>query len=147
MPDTEVDTAEGVAFTLPELAELTGVDSRTLHNWMRRDILSPSRQRANGSGTRNLFDRRDALFLVMVAELRHGGAEMPALEGIAAELRDFVAGSTGDELLMINGDVKAVEGTEQLAADLDRYGPAFVYATSRAHRAVAEFAAGGSGSV
>lgn len=136
-------TEEEIAFTLPELAELSGVDSRTLHNWMRRDILAPSRQRAHGSGTRNLFDRSDALFLVMVAELRHGGAEMPALERIAPELRDCAASSTGKELLMINGNVKPVEGTEQLEDDLDRYGPAFVYATSRAHRAVAEFTAHG----
>jgi len=141
MPDNEADTTEGVAFTLPDLAELTGVDSRTLHNWMRRDILFPSRQRAKGSGTRNLFDRRDALFLVMVAELRHGGAEMPALEGVAAELRDFASSCTGEELLMINGAVKAVEDTEQLTADLDHSGPAFVYATSRAHRTVSEFSA------
>lgn len=147
MPDTKADTAEGGAFTLPELAQLTGVDSRTLHNWMHRQILSPSRQRANGSGTKNLFDRRDALFMVMVAELRHGGAEMPALERVAPELRDFAASSTGNELLMINGDVKLVEGTEQLAIDLDRNGPAFVYATSRAHRTVAEFVLGGSGAI
>lgn len=140
MPDNEADIASGVALTLPELAELTGVDSRTLHNWMRRDILSPSRQRAKGSGTKNLFDLRDALFLVMIAELRHGGAEMPALEGIAAELRDFASSSTGGELLMINGAVKAVEDAEQLTADLDQSGPAFVYATSRAHRVVSEFA-------
>lgn len=132
------------SFTLPQLAELTGVDSRTLHNWMRRDILSPSRQRATGSGTRNLFDRRDALFLVMLAELRHGGADMSALERVAPELRDCAASSTGEELLMINGYVKPVEGTEQLTVDLDRNGPAFVYATSRAHRAVAEFSAGDS---
>jgi hypothetical protein len=107
---------------------------------MRRDVLAPSRQRASGSGTKNLFDRGDALFLVMIAELRRGGAEMPALERVASELRDFAAGSTGDELLMINGDVRPVEDTKQLAEDLDSQGPAFVYATSRAHRAVAEFA-------
>lgn len=141
MSDNGAEIIEEVAFTLPELAELTGVDSRTLHNWMHRDILNPSRQRAKGSGTRNLFDRRDALFLVMIAELRHGGAEMPALEGIASELRDFASSSTGEELLMINGAVKAVDNTEELTADLDHSGPAFMYATSRAHRTVSEFAA------
>jgi DNA-binding transcriptional MerR regulator len=147
MPDNETEVIEEDAYTLPELAELTGVDPRTLHNWMHRDILSPSRQRAKGSGTRNLFDRRDALFLVMVAELRHGGAEMPALEGIASELRDFASSSTGEELLMINGAVKAVDNTEELTADLDHSGPAFVYATSRAHRMVSEFAARASRAV
>jgi DNA-binding transcriptional MerR regulator len=147
MPNAEIDPAEKAVFTLPELAELTGVDSRTLHNWMRRNILAPSRQRATGSGTKNLFDHHDALFLVMVAELRHGGTEMPALERIAPKLRDCAAHSTGDELLMINGDVKPVEGTEQLAVDLDRFGPAFVYATSRAHRTVAAFAGGVSRTV
>lgn len=142
MVTNQAEDPRQATFTLPELAELTGIDSRTLHNWMRRDVLAPSRQRASGSGTKNLFDRHDALFLVIVAELRHGGAEMPALERVAPELRDFASSSTGDELLMINGDVRRVELTEQLVADLDHQGPAFLYATSRAHRAVAEFVAG-----
>lgn len=142
MATNEAESPPEETFTLPQLAELTGIDSRTLHNWMRRDVLAPSHQRASGSGTRNLFDRRDALFLVIVAELRRGGAEMPALESIAAELRDFAAVSTGEELLMINGDVKPVRDTEQLVADLDSQGPAFLYAMSRAHRVVDEFAAG-----
>jgi len=141
MATSEAGNTQRATFTLPELAELSGIDSRTLHNWMRRDVLAPSRQRASGSGTRNLFDRHDALFLVIVAELRNGGAEMPALERVAAELRDFAAASTGEEVLMINGDVKPVKDAEQLVADLDSQGPAFLYAISRAHRAVAEFAA------
>lgn len=142
MATNGAENAPRATFTLPELAELTGIDSRTLHNWMRRDVLAPSRQRASGSGTKNLFDRHDALFLVIVAELRHGGAEMPALERVAPELRDFASSSTGDELLMINGDVRPVESTEQLVADLEGQGPAFLYAAARAHRAVDEFAAG-----
>lgn len=142
MATNEAESPPEETFTLPELAELTGIDSRTLHNWMRRDVLAPSHQRASGSGTRNLFDRHDALFLVIVAELRRGGAEMPALERVATELRDFAAVSTGGELLMINGDVKPVKDAEQLVVDLECQGPAFLYATARAHRAVAEFAGG-----
>jgi DNA-binding transcriptional MerR regulator len=142
MPGTEPDSIATGDFTLPELADLTGIDSRTLHNWMRRGILTPSRERARGSGTRNVFDRRDALFLVILADLRHGGAEITALEEIAPALREFAAHSAGEELLMINGDVRLVVNTAQLAADLDQDGPAFVYAMSRARRAVERFGEG-----
>lgn len=142
MAKSEAECAQRATFTLPELSELTGIDSRTLHNWMRRGVLTPSHQRASGSGTRNLFDHHDALFLVIVAELRRRGAEMPTLERVAAELREHAARSTGDELLMINGDVKPVMDAEQLVTELEYQGPAFLYAISRAHRVVAEFARG-----
>jgi len=58
MATNEAESPRQATFTLPELAELTGIDSRTLHNWMRRDVLAPSYQHASGSGTKNLFDRR-----------------------------------------------------------------------------------------
>src|SRR6478752_7940443 len=95
-------------FSLPELAQLSGIDSRTLHNWVQRGILTPSRQRANGSGTKNVFDADDALFLVILAELRRGGAEIKLLEDAAGALREFAARSTGGELLWITDQVQLV---------------------------------------
>jgi DNA-binding transcriptional MerR regulator len=131
-------------FSLPELARLSGIDSRTLHNWMQRGILTPSRQRANGSGTKNIFDAGDALFLVILADLRRGGAEIKLLEDAASDLREFAAHSTGGELLWITDQVQLVSDPGLLADNADRYGPALIYATSRAHRALSEFDADSS---
>lgn len=128
-------------FSLPELAQLSGIDSRTLHNWMQRGILTPSRQRANGSGTKNIFDAGDALYLVIVADLRRGGAEIKLLEDAAGALREFAAHSTGGELLWITEEVQIVSDPGLLADNADRFGPALIYATSRAHRALSEFEA------
>jgi DNA-binding transcriptional MerR regulator len=126
-------------FSLPELARLSGIDSRTLHNWMARGIFAPSRQRAKGSGTKNVFDSKDALFLVILAELRRGGAEIKLLEEAAGALREIAAHSTGEELLWIAEDVQLVADPAGLAAAADRQGPGLIYATSRAHRTLSEF--------
>lgn len=74
-------------FTLPELASLVDVEYRTLHTWVRRGLLAASREQAQGSGTRNVFDRCDALEAYVLADLRRSGVELSKLEEVAAELR------------------------------------------------------------
>ena len=48
-------------YTLPELAEISAIDYRTLHNWQKRGMLRASHTEANGSGTVNLFIATDAI--------------------------------------------------------------------------------------
>jgi hypothetical protein len=99
------------------------------------------RRRANGSGTKNIFDAGDAIYLVILADLRRGGAEIKLLEDAAGALRELAAHSTGEELLWITDQVQVVSDPGLLAENADRYGPALIYATSRAHRALSEFEA------
>ena len=72
-------------FTLPELASLVDIEYRTLHTWVGRGLLAASCQEAQGSGTRNLFDRSDALEASVLADLRRAGVELAKLEEVAAE--------------------------------------------------------------
>src|SRR6266511_2356234 len=43
------------SFTLPQVAAVADVEYRTLHLWLRRGILTPTKQAASGSGSTNLF--------------------------------------------------------------------------------------------
>jgi DNA-binding transcriptional MerR regulator len=79
-----IDTSPGgPTYTLPELAEISAIDYRTLHNWQKRGMLHASRQVANGSGTVSIYDEGDALQILILAELRRSGVEVRVLEAIA----------------------------------------------------------------
>jgi DNA-binding transcriptional MerR regulator len=114
-------------FTLPELASLIDVEYRTLHTWVRRGILEASRGQAQGSGTRNLFDRNDALEAYVLADLRRAGVELSKLELVASELRRSRERRTGSgEVLLINGTVQ-LSRHDDLAEAVGLTSPTLVY--------------------
>src|SRR3954451_19818375 len=114
-------------FTLPELASLIDVEYRTLHTWVARGLLAASREQAQGSGTRNVFDCSDALEAYVLAELRRVGLEVSKLEQVAAELRDSRSHRTGvGDVLVINGSVE-LSRYDDLAEVVSRTSPTVVY--------------------
>jgi DNA-binding transcriptional MerR regulator len=129
-------SAEAETFTLPQLAESSGVDYRTLHNWQKRGLLSPSHQLANGSGTTNLFGLEDALQILVLAELRRAGVEMRVLQGAASELREIIAHLDEDTVLVIGEDIKLLADTRELDSSLADSGPVLVYRPTRAREAL-----------
>lgn len=42
-----------------DVFEITGVKRNRLHVWIERGFISPSIQRANGTGTRNIWSKKD----------------------------------------------------------------------------------------
>lgn len=119
-------------FTLPELALLIEVEYRTLHTWVGRGLLSASREQAQGSGTRNVFDSGDAVEAYVLADLRRAGVELSRLEQVAAELRESRDDrGDGSVLLCINGSV-FLASPEQLAEVVGRASPTLVYNLSHA---------------
>ena len=77
----------GASYTLPTLAELSGIDYRTLFNWQKRGLIEPTRQPTNGSGSIGLYDYADAIQVLVLAELRLSGVEVRILETVAADVR------------------------------------------------------------
>lgn len=114
-------------FTLPELAQLVDVEYRTLHTWVGRGLLAASREQAQGSGTRNVFDCSDALEAYVLADLRRAGVELCKLEQVSAELRQSRDRRTGSgNVLLINGSV-SLSRHEDLAEAVSRTSPTLVY--------------------
>ncbi len=123
-------------FTLPQIAEITGVEYRTLHTWLERGLLFPSRERANGAGTANVFDRADALEACMLSDLRRAGLEIGALEDAARALRRLKHSLTGDELLFINGAVNVLVDASGLPEAVQSGTPGLIYDVARARQAL-----------
>jgi hypothetical protein len=129
-------------FTLPELAVMSSIDYRTLHNWQKRGMLRPSHREANGSGTSSLFDATDALQVLILAELRLGGVEVKLLERIALRVRELAASVNGKELLLISDDGVDLRDSKELDDSISRERPNVVLSISRARHAVEQAQAG-----
>lgn len=125
-----------VAYTLPQLAEISAIDYRTLHNWQKRGMLRPSCQAANGSGTVNLFDEADALQILILAELRRAGVEVATLERIAPKIREQSAELNGEEVLVISEAGVVRERRSRLHAAVSADRPTLIFGAERVREAL-----------
>ncbi len=123
-------------FTLPQLAEMSSVDYRTLHNWQKRGMLRPSHREASGSGTASLFDEADALQVLILADLRQGGVEVRVLERVASKIRELAETSREQDLLLIAEETIFFGDIGELDQRLSHEGPNVVLSISRARHAV-----------
>jgi DNA-binding transcriptional MerR regulator len=57
-------------WTLPEIARAAGVEYRTIHNWRRRGLISPSVRSVNGSGNTELYSDDDLIHVMLLGALR-----------------------------------------------------------------------------
>jgi DNA-binding transcriptional MerR regulator len=129
------------AFTLPQLSKLLDVQYRTLHSWVERGLLQPSVQKSRGTGTRNLFDERDAITACVLVELRSAGVNFELLAQAANRLREHPDALERDSIILVNGDVRIVSDAQAVAAELQRGGLTLAYKTASAQHRVRELAA------
>jgi len=73
-------------YTLPEVAALVGVEYRTLHSWVERGLVRPSRP-ARGTGRPAVLSERDLSLCDLLGRLRKAGCGFPILETAAGEHR------------------------------------------------------------
>ncbi len=132
LEDSALAVPQEDTFTLPELARISKAEYRTLHTWLRRGLLAPSRQGATGSGSVNLFSTADALEACMLADLRRAGLGLSALERLAQALRERPQRLAGDELLLLNGSVTVLASYSLLPEAVAAATPALVYDVGRA---------------
>lgn len=130
-------TQDGI-FTLPELAEMSEIDYRTLHNWQKRGMLRPSHVEANGSGTVSLFSETDAIQVLILAELRRAGVEVRILERIASKVREVAASPGEEDLLLIAEDAVLLRDIGELGQQLSREEPNVVLSISNARDTVGQ---------
>lgn len=122
--------------TLPQVAEMIGVEYRTLHSWLKRGLLRPSLQASRGIGVPNLFSVRDAVRAKVVADLRQSGLSFEKLEQASAELETHATALTEGAMVLVNGSVSVVDDTEAYTA-IKKESLTLVYDTGYAVREIA----------
>ena len=119
-----VDEQIGRGYSLPEVSGLCGVEYRTLHTWLRRGLITASRQEASGSGSRNELAYSDLVVTKALSDLRRLGLELQPLTQVATVLRSTDAMS--DTVVLVNGEVQAVPAAQEPAALGQTRGPVLV---------------------
>ncbi len=128
-------TASPRLLTLPQIAELVGVEYRTLHSWLQRGLLRPSLQASRGTGVPNLFSIEDAIRAKVIADLRQSGASFDRLQEATEQLDDHPHALTSGATVLVNGSVSILD-EEEVAAALKKESIALVYNTGYAVRAI-----------
>jgi DNA-binding transcriptional MerR regulator len=114
---------ESAGFSTTQVAELTGVPAPVLGYWDRSGFLSPSLQKATGSGSRRRYSYRDLIAVKMVKKLRREKIPLQKLRKAVSYLRSkFPRTEVSDSplaqpFLIISGkDVLFQEGNLTISA-------------------------------
>jgi DNA-binding transcriptional MerR regulator len=93
-------TSISEAFSLEEVARLTGINVDALTKWIRTRFISPSVRRAPGVGRSNkhLFSFRDVVALRVAVELRARGISLAELRKVIAYVKSRSGLSASDAL-------------------------------------------------
>jgi DNA-binding transcriptional MerR regulator len=122
------------------VAELVGVEYRTLHAWLKRGLLRPSAQTSKGTGYPNLFRTDDVVHAQVIADLRESGVSLARLQEAADALDRHDEALTRGAWVLVNGRVSVVD--ERRAAEIIRQESiTLVYNTEHTVRSVRERAA------
>jgi DNA-binding transcriptional MerR regulator len=121
--------------TLPQLAEVVGVEYRTLHSWLKRGLVEPSMQRSRGTGVPNLFTSEDAVKAKVIAELRQAGLSFERLADTASLLGEHTRALTSGAIVLVNGSV-SIGDADEAASAIQQESLTLVYNTQHAVLAV-----------
>jgi DNA-binding transcriptional MerR regulator len=102
--------------TLPKVADLIGVEYRTLHSWLKRGLLQPSHQSSSGTGVPNLFSLEDAVQAKVLADLRGCGIPLERLAEAAEKLGNHPRALNEGAAVVVNGSVVVID--EEQAGDM-----------------------------
>lgn len=105
-----------VGYRGPTACNIVGITYRQLDYWARTDLVSPSVQRAEGSGSQRLYSFNDIVALRVVKRLLDAGVSLQrvrlAIETLAGQGRtpaNVTIVSDGENVFMVDDDREVVE--------------------------------------
>ncbi len=105
-----------VGYRGPTACNIVGITYRQLDYWARTDLVSPSVQRAEGSGSQRLYSFNDIVALRVVKRLLDAGVSLQrvrlAIDTLASQGRspsDVTIVSDGANVFMVDDDREVVE--------------------------------------
>jgi DNA-binding transcriptional MerR regulator len=111
-------------FRAPEVCRLVGISYRQLDYWARTDLLKPSLQEAQGSGTQRQYSFADVVQLRVVKRLLDAGMSLKKVRQAMDILRDRLDSDNplSEVTLLSDGHTIYAANSDQDVVDLFRGG-------------------------
>ena len=81
-------------YRAPQVCKLVGITYRQLDYWARTDLITPSLQSAQGSGTQRLYDFTDIVQLKVIKSLLDAGMSLKKIRQAMGILREQLQSQT-----------------------------------------------------
>lgn len=99
-------------------AEIVGITYRQLDYWARTDLVRPSHQMAQGSGSRRLYSYRDLLELKVIKNLLDSGIKLESVREVFQYLRENLGEDVATVNLVISGNKSVLVRSGEEIIDL-----------------------------
>ena len=99
-------------------AEIVGITYRQLDYWARTDLVRPSLQAAQGSGSRRLYSYRDLLELKVIKNLLDAGIKLESVREVFSYLRENLGEDVTTANLVISGSTPVLVRSGEEIIDL-----------------------------
>lgn len=111
-------------YRAPQVCNLVGITYRQLDYWARTDLISPSLQRAAGSGSQRLYSFSDVVQLKVIKRLLDAGMSLKKIRQAVEILREQMESDRplGDVTLLSDGQTIYAAHSEQEVVDVFRRG-------------------------
>ena len=105
-------------FSGKRTAEIVGITYRQLDYWARTDLVRPSIQTAQGSGSRRRYSYRDLLELKVIKNLLDAGIKLESVREVFSYLRENLGEDVASANLVISGSTSVLVRSGEEIIDL-----------------------------
>lgn len=105
-------------FSGKRTAEIVGITYRQLDYWARTDLVRPSIQSAQGSGSRRRYSYRDLLELKVIKNLLDAGIKLESVRDVFSYLRENLGEDVASANLVISGQTSVLVRSGEEIIDL-----------------------------
>lgn len=113
---------ENTGFRGPQACKIVGITYRQLDYWTRTGLVSPSIQRATGSGTQRVYSFNDLLELKVIKSLTDAGASLQKVRQAIEYVRENLEHEWSTLTIVTDGDGVYACTSESEVVDLLRSG-------------------------
>lgn len=99
-------------FRVPEVTKIVGISYRQLDYWARTDLVRPSIQDADGSGTQRLYSFQDLATLRVIKKLLDTGVSLQQVRKAIAALAKMKTPAHGATLVSDGARIYAVDSPD-----------------------------------
>ena len=120
-------------YRVPEVCRIIGISCRQLDYWARTELVRPSIQDAQGSGTQRLYSFQDLVQLRVIKKLLDAGVSLQRVRKAVEYLGHIKAPATGVTLMSDGARIYAVDSPEAVIDLLSKGQGVFAIAVDKVY--------------